>query len=319
MKQKILAVSALCALLLTACGNTLPPTQPNGTSAPEPETTAAETVTEDAAETTQPESSAADESSLAVASGDDVIEANAVGYEGMEPIPADAVLAGEYYIQVDSSSSMFKIASCKLIVADGEMNAELTINSKSYEYLFAGTAEEAAKADPSAFIAPEETENGCKFTFPVEALDQEIPCAAFSHKKQLWYDRKLVFRADSLADSSIPGRKKHTVETLGLADGAYTIEVMLQGGSGKASVQSPAKLTVSGGKATAEIIWSSNKYDYMRIGDEKYLPTDTTEFSVFEIPVDVFDRKIKVLADTTAMSTPHEIEYTLYFDSLFIK
>ena len=316
MKHKLLALTLLCALL-TGCGSTLPPTQPNGTSeAAEQTTTAAETE----AETTAPdESSTADESSLAVASGDDVIEANAVGYGGMEPIPADAVLAGEYYIKVDSSSSMFKIAGCKLIVADGEMNAELTINSKSYEYLFAGTAEQAAQADKSQFIAPEETENGCVFTFPVEALDQEIDCAAFSHKKQLWYDRKLVFRADSLDDSSIPGREKHTVETLGLADGEYTIEVMLEGGSGKASVQSPAKLTVSDGKATAEIIWSSNKYDYMIVDGEKYEPTDTTEFSVFEIPVSAFDRKLKIAADTTAMSTPHEIEYTLYFDSMFIK
>ena len=314
MKQKIIALTVLC-VLLSGCGNTLPPTQPNSTAVPEPETTAAEITTETAPE----ESSAADESSLAVASGDDVIAANAVGYEGMEPIPAEAIKAGAYDIKVDSSSSMFKIASCKLITADGKMNAELTINSKSYDYLYAGSAEQAAQADQADFIKPEETENGYKFTFPVEALDLEIDCAAFSHKKQLWYDRKLVFRADSLPDESIPGREKHTVESLGLADGEYEIEVQLEGGSGKASVQSPAKLTVSGGKATAEIIWSSNKYDYMIVGEEKILPTDTTEYSVFEIPVEVFDRKIKVAADTTAMSTPHEIEYTLFFDSMFIK
>ena len=110
-----------------------------------------------------------------------------------------------------------------------------------------------------------------------------------------------------------------TAETLELADGEYTIAVTLEGGSGKASVQSPAKLTVSGGEATAELIWSSNKYDYMRVNDVQYLPTDTTEFSVFEIPVTEFDRKLNVTADTTAMSTPHEIEYTLYFDSSSIE
>ena len=93
----------------------------------------------------------------------------------------------------------------------------------------------------------------------------------------------------------------------------------LEGGSGRASVQSPAKLTVSGSKATAEIIWSSNKYDYMIVDDEKLLPVDTTKFSVFEIPDASFDRKLTVHADTTAMSTPHEIEYTLYFDSSTIK
>ena len=92
----------------------------------------------------------------------------------------------------------------------------------------------------------------------------------------------------------------------------------LDGGSGKASVQSPAKLTVKDGKAIAEIIWSSNKYDYMIVEDEKILPVSTEEFSVFDIPVSVFDYKMPVSADTTAMSTPHEIEYTLFFDSTSI-
>ena len=199
------------------------------------------------------------------------------------------------------------------------MTAKLSINSKSYDYLFAGTAEQAAQPDASGYIPPEETESGYQFTFPVAALDQEIDCAALSHKKQLWYDRKLVFRADSLPADALPQQESVTAETLGLADGEYTVDVSLEGGSGKASVQSPAKLTVTGGKAAAEIIWSSNKYDYMIVDGEKYLPTDTAEFSVFEIPVSAFDKKLKIAADTTAMSTPHEIEYTLCFDSASIK
>ena len=110
-----------------------------------------------------------------------------------------------------------------------------------------------------------------------------------------------------------------TVESLSISDGEYTVDVKLEGGSGKASVQSPAKLTVKDGKASAEIIWSSNKYDYMIVDDEKILPTSTDEFSVFDIPVAGFDYKLAVKADTTAMSTPHEIEYTLFFDSESIK
>ncbi|MBQ6041916.1 MAG: hypothetical protein IJL32_14235 [Oscillospiraceae bacterium] len=319
MKQKTWTIALLCALLLTGCGNTLPDMQPTDTAPAVQESAAAETATEIAPETTQAETVTADESSLAVATGDDVIEADAVGYEGMEPVPAEAVKEGEYQISVDSSSSMFKIADCRLTVADGKMTAALTIGSKSYEYLFAGTAEQAAQADVSAFIAPDETDSGCIFTFPVEALNQAIDCAAFSRKKQLWYDRKLVFRADSLPEDALPQQEKVTAASLGLADGEYTVDVTLEGGSGKASVQSPAKLTVSGGQAAAEIIWSSNKYDYMIVDGEKYEPTDTTEFSVFEIPVSAFDRKLKITADTTAMSTPHEIEYTLYFDSASVK
>lgn len=306
MKQKWLSVLLICPMLLAACGN--------GSAADSSSPAETSASASSAAPETQ-----ADASSLAVASGDDVIAADAVGYEGMQPVPAASVKEGEYEIAVDSSSSMFRIASCKLTVADGRMTAALTINSKSYEYLYAGTAEQAAQADAAQYIAPEETDGGCIFTFPVEALDQETDCAAFSHKKQLWYARKLVFRADSLPEDALPEQEKVTAESLGLADGEYTAAVQLEGGSGKASVQSPAKLTVSGGKATAEIIWSSNKYDYMIVDGEKYLPTDTAEFSVFEIPVSAFDRKLKIAADTTAMSTPHEIEYTLYFDSASVQ
>ena len=57
----------------------------------------------------------------------------------------------------------------------------------------------------------------------------------------------------------------------------------------------------------------------MIIGDEKYEPVNTEGNSAFEIPVTVFDYKQKVIADTIAMSTPHEIEYTLTFDSESIK
>ena len=310
MKQKILALTLLSALLITGCGNAAFSSQAESSSSAQmQESSAAEPS----------ESTVADESSLAVASGDDVIKANAVGYEGMEAIPAASVKPGEYDIAVDSSSSMFKIASCKLMVADGKMTATLKINSKSYDYLFAGTAEQAAQADESLFITPEESDGRYLFTFPVEALDQEIDCAALSHKKQLWYSRKLVFRADLLPEDALPEQKKITAEMLGIADGEYTVSVQLEGGSGRASVTSPAKLTVAGGQAKAEIIWSSNKYDYMIVGDEKILPTDTTEFSVFEIPVSSFDKKLKIAADTTVMSTPHEIEYTLYFDSSTIK
>ena len=88
----------------------------------------------------------------------------------------------------------------------------------------------------------------------------------------------------------------------------------LEGGSGKASVQSPAALTVADGKMTATIVWSSSKYDYMIVDGEKYLPTSTENGSTFEIPVAALETPLEVVADTTAMSTPHEIEYTLTFE-----
>jgi hypothetical protein len=104
-------------------------------------------------------------------------------------------------------------------------------------------------------------------------------------------------------------------QPVSLKDGSWLVEVKMEGGSGRASVTSPSEVTVTDGQAVAEIIWSSPFYDYMRIGSTKYEPVNTEGNSTFEIPVMRFDQPIEVIADTTAMSTPHEITYTLTFDS----
>ena len=96
-------------------------------------------------------------------------------------------------------------------------------------------------------------------------------------------------------------------------DGTYQMEVELLGGSGRASVTSPAKVEIKDGKAVATLEWSSPNYDYMVVDGEKYLPVNTEGNSVFQIPVEAFDQDIAVIADTVAMSTPHEIDYTLNF------
>ena len=97
-----------------------------------------------------------------------------------------------------------------------------------------------------------------------------------------------------------------------LADGTYNVEVTLEGGTGRATVVSPTQITVKNGKITATIIWSSSHYDYMLVGGEKYLNEAADgEGSTFTIPVDDLDQPLSVVGDTTAMSQPHEIEYTL--------
>ena len=100
------------------------------------------------------------------------------------------------------------------------------------------------------------------------------------------------------------------------ADGEYSIQVDLEGGSGKAMVTSPTILTVKDGQAYAQIQWSSSNYDYMIVDDEQYFPTNEEGMnSVFEIPVQIMDEGMPVIADTLAMGTPHEINYTLIFYS----
>ena len=97
-------------------------------------------------------------------------------------------------------------------------------------------------------------------------------------------------------------------------DGEYSIQVDLEGGSGKASVTSPTILTVEDGKAYAQIQWSSSNYDYMIVDGEKFQnESEEGRNSVFTIPVTALDDKMEVIADTLAMGAPHEIDYTLTF------
>lgn len=98
-------------------------------------------------------------------------------------------------------------------------------------------------------------------------------------------------------------------------DGEYNIEVELQGGSGKATVTSPAKLTVTNGKMQSEIEWSSSNFDYMEVDGKEYYPVNTEGNSLFLIDVPELDTDIPIKAETLAMSEPHTIEYTLNFDS----
>ena len=100
-----------------------------------------------------------------------------------------------------------------------------------------------------------------------------------------------------------------------MADGEYKIEVTMTGGSEKASIQSPADMTIKNGHATARIQWNSPNYDYMVVDGLRYEPVNDTGNSVFEIPVTKFDGGMKVIVNTTAMSRPYEIEYILNFDS----
>jgi len=100
-----------------------------------------------------------------------------------------------------------------------------------------------------------------------------------------------------------------------MEDGEYAIDVELTGGSGRSTVSSPAILIVQDGYAYARIEWSSSHYDYMIVGGEKYLPINEEGYSTFEIPILVFNEEMPVIADTTAMSTPHEVEYALTFHS----
>ena len=307
----LLLAAGMLLGLLTGCGSETA----SAVSAPSAEVTEASEATETPAEPVSAEESAASKADQ-VASAGEMTMVEEVVEEGMTPVSPSELKDGTYEVEMKSSSSMFKVDRCELRVENGTMQAVLYMTSQSYLYLYAGTAEEAAAAKEEDYIPREDAGNGMgSYTLPVEALDTGISCAAFSKKREKWYDRTLLFRADSLPQDAFLEARGTSAADLKLEDGEYTVDVTLAGGSGRASVESPAKLTVSGGAFTVTIAWSSSNYDYMVVDGVQYDPVNTEGNSVFELPLTAFDTPVAVQADTTAMSQPYLIDYTLTFDS----
>lgn len=320
MKQftkRTIAAFCVMVLLLAGCGSNAASTAETESAVMETAVAETETTAETEKSGTETAESASADDQIATAAemttSEDVVE------DWMQPINGNQIQDGVYDIKVDSSSSMFNVLDCQLLVQDGNMTAVMTMSGTGYLYLYMGTGEEAVQASEDTYIPYKENAEGAHtYTVPVEALDKGIACAAFSKNKEKWYDRTLVFRADSLPTGAFAKGMISAPEDLNLADGTYEVEVTLTGGSGKASVASPAKITVSDEKIQATIIFSSANYDYVLVDGEKYLNEATEGNSTFTIPVSGFDWKMPVTADTTAMSTPHEIDYSLYFDSATI-
>lgn len=282
MKRQLLILT-LAALLLAGCG-----------AATEAESTAAPAQSESAAATETPDTA--------------------------ETAPAAALPDGVYTAEFKTNSSMFHAnEACEgmgtLTVADGKMVFHVSLQSQKIVNLYLGTAADAP-AHEADWLQPTldtvtysdgTTDEVYGFDIPVEAVDADFSLAILG-TKGTWYDHTV-----SVADA-VPAAED-AAEAVLPEDGSYTCAVTLTGGSGRATVESPAALTVADGTMNAVIVWSSPNYDYMLVDGEKYLPTNTEGNSTFEIPVAALDTELAVTADTVAMSTPHEIDYTLTFDS----
>lgn len=278
-KLTVLILTALLVLSMGACGQST--AAPEATVKTGAETTAAAEATEG---TASPETG-----------------------EAAAPALADGV----YLADFNTDSTMFhanEVCEGKgtLTVKDGKMTIHVSLASTSILNLYPGLAEDAQK-DGAELLQPskdeltypdglKETVNG--FDIPVPALDQEFDVALIG-KKGKWYDHKV----------SVSNPVPQGQETL--ADGEYTVEAVLSGGTGKAKLLNPTALTVSEGKITATIVWSSSNYDYMIVNGDQYLPITTEGGSTFQIPVESLGVEIPVTADTVAMGTPHEIAYTI--------
>ena len=281
-------------------------------------------------------------------------------------VPSGVCENGIYNVDVTSSSSMFRVVGCTLTSKNGKMTAVLTLSGTGYDYLFAGTGEQAAKADSSKWIPYTVNADG-KYTYeiPVESLDQGLSVAAFSHKRQTWYDRTLTFESatlnkigdikddtpkpdttpaptvtpsveltgtptptptaavtatptpnpepdkESKYDSDLSGGTSSVNSSTTLADGTYTPDSFSwSGGTGKVSI-SCNKITVTGGKAYATIVFSSEYYGYVKANGNTYYGSCGGGTSTFTIPI-ALNQNNTIIGMTTRMSQAHEITYTIY-------
>ncbi len=232
---------------------------------------------------------------------------------------APALADGVYQASFSTDSSMFHAnEACDgkgvLTVQNGQMSIYVTLAGKGIVNLFPGTAEDAQKPGAewlqptleTVHYSDGTTDEANAFLIPVPYLDEEFDVALVG-KKGTWYDHKV-----SVSD---PQPMDECAQAEPPMDGEYTIHVALEGGSGRASVQSPAELTVQNGQMTVKIVWSSKNYDLMIVNGQEYTPTYENELSCFTIPVSALGTPLPVQAETTAMSQPHMIDYTLTFSN----
>ena len=257
------------------------------------------------------------------------------GCSGTDKTDDPGIADGTYVASFTTDNPMFHVNEANqdkgiLTVRDGKMTIHVSLQSKKIVNLYPGLAEDARK-EGAELLEPttdkvvysdgyEDEVYG--FDIPVPALDEEFDVALIGTHGN-WYDHKVVV-SDPVEGDDIQAVLSGSASGEGstaadLADGEHIIEVALEGGTGKATVDSPAVIRKNGDDIIAVITWSSPYYDYMIVDGQRYEPVNSEGNSVFEIPVASFDSPLEVVADTTAMSEPHEIEYTLTFDPASIK
>ncbi|MBQ9015917.1 MAG: iron transporter [Firmicutes bacterium] len=224
---------------------------------------------------------------------------------------------GTYVVDFVSDHNMFHVNDYNndkgiLTVKGGEMTVHVSLQSKKIVNLFYGNKEDAQKEGAEMLPRTVDTidygdgytEEVYGFDVPVPALDEPFEVSIIGTHGN-WYTHNVT------VSNPVPGDDIHAGTEIDLEDGEYQVDVAKEGGTGRADIDSPTTMTVKNGEAIMTVTWSSENYDYMIVDEEKYEPVNESGNSVFEIPVSKLNEPMKVIADTTAMSEPHEIEYEL--------
>ena len=200
---------------------------------------------------------------------------------------------GNYQVDVDTGNKMFKVTNCILTSEKGKMYAVITLSGTGYDYLYMGSAADAAEAAAKDYISYVADEAG-KYTYkvPVESLDKGIAVAAHSIKNDKWYDRTLIF-------SSASAKRI-------IADGTYQVNAEA---GGKMFRVTDCVMTVKNGQMTAAVTLSGQGYNRIYLGDVNNASDDEknwilpdsllAEQYTFQIPVEKLDEVMTIAVHTT--------------------
>lgn len=227
------------------------------------------------------------------------------------PAPSNVPSDGIYSTTAETGASMFKVVGVKLTVKNGKMSAVITLSGEGYDYLYMGTATDAAThtgnwikySGSAAYTLDGETKTGRTYEIPVSALDTPLTIASHSERQKKWYDRTVTISSKNLkktADIPAEGTPADGIYSTSAVTGAAMFKVV------------GTKLTVKNGKMTALITLSGIGYDYLYMGtgadaanhtDQwiKYKGTatytldgETKTGRTYEIPVAALDKPITV-------------------------
>ena len=118
-------------------------------------------------------------------------------------VPADGV----YTTTAETGTTMFRVVEIILTVKNGKMSAEITLSGTGYDYLYMGTAAEAAgnesqwigcKDEQKSYIENGEEKTGRSYIIPISTLDTPLAMASHSVKRDRWYDRSITVSSNNL-------------------------------------------------------------------------------------------------------------------------
>ena len=234
------------------------------------------------------------------------------------PVPLVDLPDGTYTVDFTTDSSMFHVNETRegksvMTVDSGRATLHLVMPSKNVVNLFLGKAEDARRPGAALLFPSDErvvysdgvAETVYAYELPVPVIDAKFDVALVGRKGN-WYDHR--------AKVSNPVPVENPASSVKLTPGEYEIPVALEGGSGRGGVESPAKVVVGDDGFLVALKWSSPNYDYMIVDGARYEASVVDGRSVFEFAVPDLSKPIPVVADSVAMSRPHEIEYKLSFD-----